>query len=862
MKNEKHPPGWANRFLEWFCPDEVLEIIQGDLYELYHKRIQKDGRAKARWHFYWDVLSVFKSFAFRKKFQTTNYMGLIKHSFLLFLRTSQRYKSSFFINLIGLSTGLTAAFLIFLWVNDELSIDRNFEKADQIYTILESFSHNGNIETEDFTPVPLAKALKDNFPEVENSTTVLPGTWQRSKGIIKSNEKRLKAFGYYTTSSYFELFPFPIIAGERMDIFKNQQAVAISETTAINLFGSAEKAIGKPLDWDFGDLGGAFYVGSVFQKNNPKIRQDLEIALSLEVFLERKPNNMEWVNSNVKTYVQLKKSTDVAAFNNKIENLSSTKNKRAVGKLSAQAYTDQYLFSRFKDGKPVGGRIDYVRLFSLVAIAILVIACINFMNLSTARASRRMKEIGLKKALGAERRAIIFQCLSESFLMTFISALVATGLIFFSVPYFENITNKTFSFGWSPGFFGLISAILLGTAVIAGSYPAFYLSALRPMSALKGKIDSWSGELWTRQGLVIFQFSLSIVLIVGVIIIYKQIELVQTQNLGFDRTQVVTFNNEGPIENDGSTFIDEIRRIPGVVNATSMYGSLLGGFGSTSAIHWEGKEERISVFNQQVGYDFLATMGIEIIKGRDFSKSFPNDNRKMIVNEAAAKLMGFKNPVGKKVILWENDWEIIGLVKDFHFESLYEDLKPCFLRLTPGGSNYLVKIRPDSEGNTLRQLATVYESYSKGLPMEYTFLDTSYNSFYESELRVATLSRYFALMAILISCLGLFGLSAFTAERRIKEIGIRKVLGASTWGIVQLLSASFTKMVIVSILIGLPLSYWLASNWLEAFAYRVNLEWWYFLVAAFSALMISWLTVGFQTLRAARINPIETLKSE
>jgi putative ABC transport system permease protein len=529
-------------------------------------------------------------------------------------------------------------------------------------------------------------------------------------------------------------------------------------------------------------------------------------------------------------------------------------------------FVQQYLYGRYEEGKLIGGRIEYVRLFSIIAIFILVIACINFMNLSTARASRRAKEIGVKKTLGAEKHRLIGQFLQESTLMSLMSLMLALGIVFLFLPTFNLLTEKEISLRLTPTLAASFLGITLLTGLLAGSYPALYLSSFKPVAVLKGELRTSLGELWVRKGLVVFQFTLSIVLIVAVIVVYNQIQFVQNKNLGYDKDLLIYFPKEGRLQDQSEAFIAEAKKLPGVKNVSAIGHNLVGRQNNTSGLNWEGKnpEDLILFENVRVDYELLETIGVEMKEGRTFSRQYGADSSKIIFNERAIEIMNMKEPIGQKIRLWEEyDMEIIGVVKDFHFQSLREGMKPLFFMLNPESSwNIMVRIEPGQSEKAIASLRNFYESYNPGFTFDYDFMNEQYAQQYEAEQRVASLSRYFAGLAILISCLGLFGLAAFTADRRKKEIGIRKVLGATVTNIVMLLTKNFTQLVVISILLGLPIAYFLTRRWLNDFAYRIDLSFVFFLIASGMVLLISWLTVSFQAYRAANINPKECIRNE
>jgi putative ABC transport system permease protein len=564
--------------------------------------------------------------------------------------------------------------------------------------------------------------------------------------------------------------------------------------------------------------------------------------------------------------VLLRPGSNIEQSNDKIAHFIERKCGDASRTLILRPYADKYLYGNYEHGRQVGGRIELVKLFSLIAIVILIIACINFMNLSTAKASGRMLEIGIKKVVGADRSSLIIQHLCESMLMALLSLTIAIFIVELLLPQFNEITGKHIALTLSAGVLGSVLGITLLTGCIAGSYPALYLSRFRPAYILKGNLHRSRAELWTRKGLVIFQFVLSSIFIVSVLVIYKQIEFIQTKKLGYNKDNIIYFNKEGRAEENLDSFLAEVKNIPGVVNASSSTFPLIDTKSSTEDVRWEGKApDVISRFAvQSANYDFIDMHGIEMKEGRTFSRDFGSDSSKIIFNEAAIKKMGLNDPIGKTVTMWGIDRQIIGVTKDFHFESLHERVKPMLFILAPPARNLriMVKIEAGKERETIGRLQQFYIKYNPGYVFEYKFLDEDYQAQYVSETRVAVLSRYFAGIAIIISCLGLFGLAAFSAERRRKEIGVRKVLGSNVLGIIALLTDEFTKIVLVSLLISSPASYFITKYWLDSFAYRIDLQVWYFIGTGFITLFIAWVTVGVQAIRAALINPVEALRYE
>lgn len=787
---------------------------------------------------------------------------MLKHNLLIIFRNFKRNKSSFFINLIGLSTGLACALLIYLWVNDELNFDRFHEKDSQLFQVMQNVDMTEEIVTWDVTPGPLAEALVDEMSEVECAVSVFEVHLQ-GKPNLSFKDNKIKVNCLFVSKDFFNIFSYDLIEGDANKILTDKSSIVISEELAMKLFNSATNVIGKTINFQNEKQ---FIVSGIFKGVPPNSSLQFDFVLSDKLLIEKYPSISHWGNSQPSTYVLLKQGTNIQQFNDKIARLIERKCGESHRTLFLRPYSDKYLYGTYENGVQVGGRIEYVKLFSIIAIFILVIACINFMNLSTARASKRMKEIGMKKALGASPKSLIFQYLSESVLMAFLSLFVAIILDESFLPQFNEITGKQITMNFNSFHILIFLGITLFTGLIAGSYPALYLSSFNPVTVLKGKFNSSIGELWPRKGLVIFQFALSGILIVSVLVVYKQIKYIQNKKLGFEKDNVMYFDMEGRITENRDAFLSEVKNIPGIVNASSTSFNILGLHNITGGVSWKGKnpDDIIDFHMQKVNYDFIETHGIKMKEGRAFSKDFGSDNSNIICNEAAIKIMGLKDPIGKVINLWGENRQIIGITKDFHFESLYKKVNPLLFVLASPSQNLkmMVKIKAGTEKETIERLRKFYEKYNPGFVFEYKFLDEDYQAKYVAEKRVAVLSRYFAGLAILISCLGLFGLAAFTAERRRKEIGIRKMLGSSELGIITLLTNDFTKIVLVSLLISLPVSYFVTKHWLDGFAYRIDLQVWYFISAALITLFIAWITVGTQAIKAALANPVESLRYE
>ena len=784
---------------------------------------------------------------------------MFKHNLLLTFRNFKRYKSSFIINLIGLTSGLACTILIYLWVADELSMDKFHAQDANLFQVMENQQYADEIMTTTSTPGLLGETLMEEIPEIEYGATT---SWVGDH-TLSIDEHSIKAKGFSVAEDYFNIFSYKMIHGNPEQVLTDKSSIVISESLAVRLFGDSDDVIGKEIEYEHEK---SFMVSGVFEDIPGKSSYQFDFVISLEIFKDENEWVMHWGNNGPPTFVLLREGSNYMEVSEKIENFVAERNEQSNVTLFLTPYSDRYLYGSYTNGVQDGGRIEYVRLFSAIALFILIIACINFMNLSTARASRRAKEVGIKKAVGANKGALIWQFLVESTFITILSLLLAMLVVGLFLPVFNEITGKQIELSFSSNFILSILSIAVFTGLVSGSYPALYLSGFKAVVVLKGEIRGSLGELWARRGLVVFQFTLSVILIVSVIVVYKQIQYIQNKNLGYDNDNLIMFAFEGRTIEDKDVFLSELERIPGVKSVSSVGHGLIGRNSNTSGLDWPGKNPDDLILFENVGtnYNLIETLGIEMAQGRPFSREFSSDTTKIIFNEAALKVMNLENPIGTTIRLWEEyDLEIIGIVKDFHFQSLHNEVNPLFFWLNPDDTwNTVVRIEGGKEKETIALLNTFYTDFNPGFTFDFYFLDAEYAKQYAAEQRVATLSRYFAGVAILISCLGLFGLAAFTTDRRIKEIGIRKILGSSNFQIIRLLTSDFTRMVLVAILIALPASYFIAQKWIGNFAFRITLEWWFFIGAGLWSLLIVWFTVGMQTIKAARVNPSECLRDE
>ena len=863
------PPRLPLNLLKWFCKPEYHIDVEGDLLEMYNQRVDSMGRRRAVLLLWRDVILLFRPGMIQNLIPSyqSNMIAVAQHNVTISFRNFWRDKTSFFISLGSLAAGLVCALFIYLWISDELSKDKFLENNDRLYRVLVNYASPAGITTEETTPTPLAEALVSDFPEVEYVVSVNQFVdWFKGPGILAYENKQVKAQGLFGGRDFFKVFSYQLLHGNSTTALSQKNNVVISKDLALRLFNDVEGAVGKTIEWThIMRLNGPFVVAGVFDDVSKNSTFQFDIIFNYEKLSEGDIYSTEWNSSYSETIVLVREDANVAAFNQKLVGYLLSKEPTNPGELFLSRYSDRYLYGNYENGIQSGGRISYVKLFALVAIFTLVIACINFVNLSTARASKKMKEVGVKKALGVSRTTLVWQFLVESVLLAFLSLGIAILVVFVLLPNFNLLTGKHLSLDLNPWIF--VFTFVAG--ILSGCYPAFFLSGFKTTSILKGKLlGSSFGERLTRKGLVIMQFTISIVFIIAFMIVNKQIEFVQGRNLGYVKDQVISFDRRGSLApNDYETFISELKNVPGVVNASSMFGGILNrSHGLHSGFKWEGQVgnlDAVSFPSPWISHDLIETLGIELKEGRTFRRDLAaTEKSKLIVNEAAVKMMGFKDPIGKIVDYGPQELEIVGVVKDFHYGSLHTPLAPVFFMYAFARRDIVVKVEAASEKQTLEQLQGVYQKFHPGYAFEFTYLDEDYKSLYDSETRVSSLSTYFAILATLISCMGLFGLAVFSSERRTKEIGIRKVLGATASGIVRLLATDIIRPVFVAILIAIPSSYFIATSWLDEFAYRIDLSWWFFAGAGLLALVVTCVTVGLQTLKAAKANPVSSLKSE
>jgi ABC-type antimicrobial peptide transport system permease subunit len=785
---------------------------------------------------------------------------MLKNYLKIALRNLKRHKGYSFINIAGLAIGMACCILILLWVQDELSYDRFHENAGDIYRVIQDIKFTDHDTTWTITQGPLGPSLKADFPEIINATRI---TWRRSR--LTYNDKSFDEVLGMADGSIFEMFTFPLVKGDSTTALSDPHAIVIIEEMAEKYFGN-EDPLGKTIK---ADNQWEFQVTGILEKvpHNSHLQFDFLIPFifgrELNYTVDR------WGNSQFRTYVQLQKGVPVREAIQKISGyLFEKPTIEKDARLNLQPLTRIHLYSDYEFDS-AHGDITYVTIFSIIAFFILLIACINFMNLATARSGNRAKEVGMRKVAGAHKSDIIRQFYGESILLAFIALFVALIIVGLLLPVFNNLAAKELSMDVSGNLLVLLGfpGITLLTGIISGSYPALFLSTFQPVKILKGSLRSGSKGSVFRKILVVFQFALTILLIICTIVIYNQLNYMRNMKLGYDKEHMIYKGMRGDVQTKFDSVRNELLQNPNILGVTASSNVPTYGYTfSNSLWHWEGQDPDKETLMRAVfiDLDYFKTFGIEIVEGRSYSKEFSTDATEAImVNEEAVKAMGMESPIGKRLSLSERNFKIIGVVKNYHFRSLRQEIDPLILIYNPDQCGVLfARLKSENIPKTIGYVENIWKKFAPGHPFNYRFLDEALDGLYRSEQRIGTILRYFSILAIFVSCLGLFGLASFMAEQRTKEIGIRKVLGASVSNIVLLLSREFTKWVLLANIIAWPAAYFAMYKWLQSYAYSTNIALWSFILSGALALVIATVAVSYQSIKAAVTNPADSLRYE
>jgi len=884
------PPPLASKFLKWFCAPNLYESIQGDLEEEYGFQVKKVGERKANLYYWWEVLGFVKwKYTKRKpeQYSSNHYftIAMIQTYFKIAYRNLTWNKGYSALTIVSLTLGFAVSLLSVLYIQDELSYDQFNSKAERMYRINSDITFSGKTTAGAVSPTPMGQTLKQDFPEIESVTRL----GKYGSQLVKSTQSAIREQRIvYADSTVFDVFTLPLLQGNSSKALADPQSVVISRSMAQKYFGNTN-ALNRTLTFNINEVR---KVTGVMEDMPEQSHFHADFLLPIYETKDAKVN--KWGNHIFNTYVVLKPGTEPKSVEAKFEQILQTYLDPALKQYFQTTLTETrkagnnysyllmpvtaiHLYSDRQGELAPNGSIQYIYVFVLIGLFILLIAVFNFINLTTARSVKRAREVGVRKVMGSNRFVLICQFLSESFLITFLALVVGILLLYSFLPTFNSLADKHLFVEKSVNIVSIlyILAMTFVVSILAGLYPAFYLSSFQPIKALKGlRMPAKSQGL--RSFLVIFQFGLSVLLIIGTLLINRQLQYIQTKRVGFDKEQVITVKTSLSTKSEVLTFRNEVIRNPAVQNGT------VSGFLPVTSERWNdmwySKQEIIpeNAINMQewmVDPNYIQTLGMQVIQGRDFIDGRISDSSAVIINERAASQFGLQNPIGQ--IIHKPGGEqltIIGVVKDFHYESLRSKIEPVGLVINgvaidrPLEKSFLsavsFRLNTKNLSSALASIEKKWKQIAPGQPFEYSFMSEDFEAMYRSEQRIEQIFTIFSTIAILIACLGLFGLSAFSAEQRTKEIGVRKVLGASVASIAALLSKDFLKPVLIAIVIAFPIGWYAVHIWLQDFAYKIEIEWWIFALASLLSLGIALLTISFQSIKAALMNPVKSLKSE
>jgi putative ABC transport system permease protein len=794
---------------------------------------------------------------------------MFKNFFKTTFRNLWKNKGYSFLNIFGLAIGIACAGLIFLWVKDELGYDKFNSKKDRLFYVRENQKYDTYTATFGSTPGLMGPAMQTEIPGIANTCRTLEG---QNSLLFSIGDRSVYASGKYAESSLFSMFTLPFLEGNAKSAFAQFYSIVITEAAAKKFFGNDKSVLGKTVRVDNKQ---DYIVTGVLKDIPQNSSLQFEWLIPFKIYFDQSPWLHSWGNNSLSTYVELKPGVDPASVNKQLYNFIQKREPSSIARPFLWSMNYWHLYDDFANGKPTGGgQIEYVNLFSIIAWIILLIACINFMNLSTARSEKRAREVGVRKVLGAGKSWLIIQFIGEALLMSMIAAVAAVIIISLFLPAFNTLVQKQLTLGLTnPLNISVLLLITLICGLVAGSYPSLYLSSFNPVFVLKGiKLKSGSAAL-IRKGLVVLQFTISIVLIISTIIIYQQIQHVKNRQLGFNKNNLLSTDVVGNIGKNYSSIKEDLLNTGIIENiALSDHITIYSG-DNTGSLTWQGKSAgaQILISTRYVTPGFMETSGIKVVEGRDFQTSDSTDSKKLnvLITQSFEKLMGKESAIGK-ILRYDGDTSnttatVVGVVNDYVYGNMYGKSDPVlFVCTAPEHTSVMyLRIRPQiNTEQALAKIGAIMKKDNPAYPFNYIFVDDQFNAMFTSEMLISKLSRVFAALAILISCLGLFGLAAYTAERRTKEIGIRKVLGSSITGIAALLSKDFLKLVGISCILAFPVAWWTMHNWLRGYEYKISINWIIFLIAGFLAIIIALLTVSFQAIKAAIANPVKSLRTE
>ena len=790
---------------------------------------------------------------------------MFKNYFKTAWRNLIKNKAHSAINITGLSVGMAVAILICLWIYNEISFDKNFENYSHIAKLEQNVNFSGDKTTFNVMPMPLADELRDKYPDFKAVSLSVSRSF-----IVSYKTKKFAEDGNYAQPDFADMMSLKMVEGSR-NVLQDVNSAMLSQSLATKLFDK-ESAIDKIVKLNNKLTVKVVGVYKDMPENSSFKTMDVIAPFNLLVASDDNVKNdlHAWDNNSYNIYVQLKSGVDLNNISAKIKDIRTKMDNPPSYKPEFFLYpmSKWHLYSDFKNGIATGGLIDYVWLFGIIGFFVLLLACINFMNLSTARSEKRTKEVGIRKAAGSTRTQLIFQFFIESILVAFIAFSLSLLIAQLTLPFFNEVSGKNMSISWTNPWFWFIGFVFsLFTGIVAGSYPSFFLSSFKPVKVLKGTFRAGRFAAIPRKVLVVLQFTISVILIIGTIVVFRQIKYSKDRPVGYSRNGLIEVGINTPdLEGHYNELRNDLLNSGGASEMSESSGSVTVQYGGTTDISWKNKkpDERPLLMGNGITHDYGKTVGWQIDEGRDFSRDFATDSSSIILNESAAKVMGFKNSLNESVKVHGKNYQVVGIVKDMLKESPFTTVSPSFFLLDYNGVNVInIRLQPKlGTEKALAKVSGIFKKYNPTSPFIYKFVDAEFAKKFEEVQRIGKLTSFFAILAIFISCLGLFGMASFMAEQRIKEIGVRKVLGASVFNLWGLLSKDFVMMVLIALLIATPAAYYFMHNWLQNYEYRTALSWWIFAAAGFGALMITLITVSFQAIKAAIANPVKSLRTE
>lgn len=862
------PPRLVMRLFRWYCHPKLVDDIEGDLLEVYNQRLRKIGKRKADIQYTIDVLLLFRSGIIRplQGYKNLNTYGMYKSYVKIGWRNLWKSKGYSMINIGGLAVGMGVSILIGLWIWSELSFNKNFENYGRIGQVWQFVKFGAEKSSYNVVPIPLGEELREKYPEFESVS--VSGSRET---VLSTEQKKFVQTGNYVEPDFISMMSVKVIAGSP-NALKDRNSIMLSRSLAKNFFGM-DDPLNKVLTVNNNQSLKVAAVYEDFPANSTF--KDVHFMAAWEFFVtndeDARNSKDQWDANSYQIYVQLRAGADFENVSAKIKDIRMKRDNPPGYKpeFFVHPMSKWHLYADFKDGKNTGGLIEYVWLFGMAGMMVLILACINFMNLATARSEKRAREVGIRKSIGSVRGQLITQFFTESFLVVLIGFALSLALVQLAIPSFSEISQKEITILWTNPWFWIFGiAFSLITGFLAGCYPALYLSSFLPVKVLKGTFRAGRFASVPRKFLVVLQFTVSIALMIGITVIFRQIQFAKNRPVGYDRSSLIELNVlSSSLRKQLDPFREDLLKTGYVTEMAASYGSITAGdYGGTTNVSWAGKtpDSRPLLMSNRVTCEYGKTIGWQLVAGRDFSRDIATDNASMIINEAALALMGLKNPLEELVTFSNKQYRIIGIMKDMIKESPFKPVSPSFFILDNESVN-TIAIKLDAQKgvhDAIAAVAGVFKKYDPESPFEYQFADDGYARKFSVEQRIGKLAGIFAVLALFISALGVFGLASFVAEQRTKEIGIRKVLGASVFSLWRMLSRDFVLLVCISFLLAIPVGYYYMSNWLVRFEYRIEISWWIFAASGVGAVVITLLTVSFQSIRAARMNPVKSLRSE